>query len=91
MDEPSGVFVIDDEFERFCAQFTTESGEGRLRAGRLSLLGQIELKAGLEQVERLLFQGDSLHGLDVPAVIAEELGALAYDARLVPDQIRRWR
>ena len=47
------------------------------------LLGEIQLKVRLEQVEGLLFQGDGLHGLDVPAVIAEELGALTYDARLI--------
>ena len=37
------MFVVDDEFERFGAQFTTESGEGRIRTGCFSLLGQIEL------------------------------------------------
>ena len=56
------------------------------RVGRLALLGLIELEIGLEQVEGLLLEGDGLHGLNVPAVIAEELGALAYDARLIPDQ-----
>ena len=78
--------MIDDEFERLGAQSTTEIGEGCLRAGLFSLLGEIQLKVRLEQVEGLLFQGDGLHGLDVPAVIAEELGALTYDARLIPDQ-----
>ena len=38
------MFVIDEEFERFCAQFTTESGEGRLRADYKEMAPEVQGK-----------------------------------------------